>query len=317
VLSGHSDVVPVLGQNWSSDPFALTEKDGRLYGRGTCDMKGFLACAIAMASQYASLPPSRPLHIALTYDEETGCLGGQQLMADLAAENIKPSVCIIGEPTSMQVIEGHKGCYEYTTRFKGLATHGSLTHQGVNAVEYAVRYISKLMELREELKNSSPEGAAFTPPYTTLQIGKIAGGVSRNTIAGDCEVEWEMRPVKTTDADHIKNSIAAYVETELLPEMRERAPDAVIELETIAEVVGLAPASESEAREICKALTGNDKTSVVSFGTEAGLFQQQGVSTVVCGPGSIEQAHKPDEFIEISEMNRCLNMLEGLKTKLI
>ncbi len=316
VLSGHSDVVPVTGQEWTSEPFALDRREGRLFGRGTCDMKGFIACILATASDFAASGISRPIHVALTYDEETGCLGGQQLVRDLAEAGIRPSACIIGEPTSMRVIEGHKGCYEYTTRFTGLATHGSLTHQGVNAIEYAVRYIAKLMELREELKNSSPEGAAFTPPYTTLQIGQILGGVSRNTIAGDCQVNWEMRPVKTADADYVKRSIGEYVENELLPEMRERAPDAAIELETIAEVVGLAPASLSEAREICLALTGQSETDVVSFGTEAGLFQQMGVSTVVCGPGSIEQAHKPDEYIEISEMNRCLAMLDGLRTEL-
>jgi len=317
VLSGHSDVVPVSGQKWSNDPFAMVEKDDRLYGRGTCDMKGFIACAMAMAGEYAGLELKRPLHIALTYDEETGCLGGQQLVNDLREAGIQPSVCVIGEPTSLRVIEGHKGCYEYTTRFTGLATHGSLTHQGVNAIEYAARYITRLMEIREGLKNSPPEGRGFEPPYTTLQIGQISGGVSRNTIAGDCTVEWEMRPVKISDADHVKADISAYVENTLLPEMRERAPDARIDLETIAEVVGLMPASESEARDICAELTGSRDTGLVSFGTEAGLYQEMGVSTVVCGPGSIEQAHKPDEYIEVSELTLCLEMLDGLKRKLV
>lgn len=312
ILSGHSDVVPVEGQEWSSSPYALEERNARLYGRGTCDMKGFIAACMAMAKEFAQKPLKRPVHIALTYDEEIGCFGGQQLVKDLDRENIRPSVCIVGEPTEMKVIEGHKGCYEYTTRFKGLATHGSLTHQGVNAIEYAALYIARLMNIREELKNTSPEGAPFTPPYTTLQIGKIHGGVSRNTIAGDCTVEWEMRPVKTDDADHVKSSINAYVETELLPAMRERCPEASIQLETIAEVVGLLPTTLSEARDICTALTGKEETGVVSFGTEAGLYQNFGMSTVVCGPGSIEQAHKPDEYIEISELNQCLNMLEKL-----
>ena len=316
MLSGHSDVVPVTGQNWASEPFAMDRRGERLYGRGTCDMKGFIAAAIAMASDFATLPLKRPVHIALTYDEETGCLGGQQLVRDMAAEGIRPAVCIVGEPTSMRIIEGHKGCYEYTTRFTGLAAHGSLTHQGVNAIEYAARYISRLMDIRGELKNSTPAGQRFEPPYTTLQIGRIEGGVSRNTIAGDCAVEWEMRPVQTEDADHVKTEINRYVEEELLPSMRERAPEAAIETEVIGEVAGLAPASESEARDICTALTGSTETDVVSFGTEAGLYQEMGMSTVVCGPGSIEQAHKPDEYIEIAELGRCLNMLEGLKAKL-
>lgn len=316
VLSGHSDVVPVTGQDWASDPFKLRAEKGKLFGRGACDMKGFIAACMVMARDYADLPLTRPISIALTFDEETGCFGGRQLVEDFAAANIKPAICIVGEPTQMRVIEGHKGCYEYTTRFKGLATHGSLTHQGVNAVEYAALYITRLMELREELKNASPEGAAFEPPYTTLQIGKISGGVSRNTIAGECSVEWEMRPVKITDADHIKSGIAAYVGTELLPQMRERLPEAEITLETIAEVAGLSPASASEAREICKSLTGNENTDVVSFGTEAGIFQQYGMSSVVCGPGSIQQAHKPDEYIETNELSKCLQMLDGLKGQL-
>ncbi len=170
---GHSDVVPVEGQDWTGDPYELREENGRFYGRGTCDMKGFIAAAMAMAGDFARQPLKRPVHIAITYEEETGCFGGQQLVADLTSENIRPSVCIVGEPTAMKVIEGHKGCYEYTTRFEGLATHGSLTHQGVNAIEYAALYITRLMDIREELKNSSPEGAPFMPPYTTLQIGKI------------------------------------------------------------------------------------------------------------------------------------------------
>ncbi|MCO5133586.1 MAG: acetylornithine deacetylase [Phyllobacteriaceae bacterium] len=316
MLSGHSDVVPVTGQSWTSDPFAMDRRDGRLYGRGTCDMKGFIAAAIAMASDFATLPLARPVHIALTYDEETGCLGGRQLVRDMAAEGIRPAVCIVGEPTSMRIIEGHKGCYEYTTRFTGLAAHGSLTHQGVNAIEYAARYITRLMDIREQLKNSTPAGQRFEPPYTTLQIGRIEGGVSRNTIAGDCAVEWEMRPVQTEDANHVKAEINRYVEEELLPQMRQRAPEAAIETEVIGEVTGLEPASESEARDICAALTGSAQTDVVSFGTEAGLYQEMGTSTVVCGPGSIEQAHKPDEYIEIAELGRCLNMLEGLKARL-
>ncbi len=316
MLSGHSDVVPVTGQEWTYDPFQMIEEGGRLYGRGTCDMKGFLAAAMAMASDFAALPVTRPLHIALTYDEETGCMGGLQLAADMIAEDIRPSVCIVGEPTRMQVIEGHKGCYEYTTRFRGFATHGSLTHLGVNAVEYAARYICRLMDIREHLKNASPEGQRFEPPYTTLQIGQVYGGVSRNTIAGECSVEWEMRPIKISDADHVKASIQRYVEEELLPEMRERHPDAAIDLETVGEVVGLTPATESEARHICTSLTGSEETGVVSFGTEAGIYANHGISTVVCGPGSIEQAHKPDEFIELSELGRCLHMLDALKSKL-
>lgn len=312
VLSGHSDVVPVTGQHWTSDPFAMRVEDGRLYGRGSCDMKGFIACVLAMAPAFGAASLARPLHVALTHDEETGCMGGRRLVEDLGKAGIHPSVSIIGEPTSMRIIEGHKGCYEYTTRFRGLAAHGSLTHKGVNAIEYAARYITRLMELREELANPQPSALRFDPPVTTLQVGRIEGGVSRNTIAPDCSVEWEMRPVRTEDAEFIKMQIARYAEEELLPQMRERFADAAIETEVIGEIAGLVPTSENEARDICAALTGSRESDVVSFGTEAGLFQERGISTVVCGPGSIEQAHKPDEFIEIAELGRCLTMLEKL-----
>lgn len=275
-------------------------------------MKGFIAASMVMASEIARDDITRPLSVAVTFDEETGCFGGQKLIRDLERDGLKPSVCIVGEPTEMRIIEGHKGCYEYTTKFRGLATHGSLTHQGVNAIEYATRYIAHLMEIREELKNSTPEAIRFDPPYTTLQIGQISGGTSRNTIAGDCQVEWEMRPVRSEDAEFVKSQITDFVSDKLLPEMQERYPDASIEQETIAEVIGLEPATDSEAREICQSLTGNTETDFVSFGTEAGLYQQYGVSTVVCGPGSIEQAHKPDEYIEKSELVHCLSMLEKL-----
>lgn len=317
VLSGHGDVVPVKGQNWSSDPFILTQKGNRLYGRGTCDMKGFIAAAMTFGKSIKNQPLNRPLSIAITYDEETGCFGAQQLVEDLTKAAIKPSVCIIGEPTNLGVIEGHKGCYEYATHFKGLASHGSLPDQGVNAIEYAALYIAKLMELREQLKNSPPEGIGFNPPYTTLQIGQISGGVSRNTIAGDCTVDWEMRPVKIEDADFIKTSIDEYVSTSLLPSMREGDPKADINTQTIAEVIGLRPTSKSEAKEICMSLTGSQEAGLVSFGTEAGLYQQIDISTVVCGPGSIEQAHKPDEYIEIEQLDQCLKMLENLKSVLL
>ncbi|MGQ2907588.1 MAG: acetylornithine deacetylase [Aliihoeflea sp.] len=316
VLSGHSDVVPVEGQDWSSDPFTLTERDGKLYGRGTCDMKGFIAASLAMAPRFAAARLRRPLHFAFTYDEEVGCLGGQALVAELAKADIKPSVAIVGEPTLMGVIEGHKGCYEYTTEFTGMDGHGSQPDKGVNAIEYAVRYIMRLLELGEELKLRAPAGSRFSPPWTTVQVGKMAGGNARNTIAGQCSVEWEMRPVHTDDSDHVKAELAAYVDDVLRPAMRKVCAHADIVTHVVGEVQGLLPVSQSEARDIVFELTGAHEAELVSFGTEAGLFQSMGMSAVICGPGSIAQAHKPDEFVEIAQLDACLGMLERLQQQL-
>jgi acetylornithine deacetylase len=317
VLSGHSDVVPVAGQDWSSDPFEMVERDGKLFGRGACDMKGFLAATLALAPDYAALELKRPVHFAFTYDEEVGCLGGKALVAELQSMGLRPAAAIIGEPTSMRVIEGHKGCYEYTTEFSGLEGHGSLPHLGVNAVEYAVRYISRLMDLREELKNSTPKASRFVPPYSTIQVGRINGGVAHNVIAGDCSVDWEFRPVQKSDSDYVEQQTRKIVEDELLPAMQAIHVGANITTRMVGGVEGLELAAESEARATVMELTGSTQTDVVSFGTEAGLFQDAGISAVICGPGSIEQAHKADEFVSLEQLQACILMLDGLKSKLV
>ena len=316
ILSGHSDVVPVEGQDWTSDPFAMRQDDGRLYGRGACDMKGFIAAALVMAPRYAELDLRRPVHFSVTYDEEVGCLGARQLVDDLKRLDIRPSVVIVGEPTELRVIEGHKGCYEYTTSFTGTQGHGSAPDLGVNAVEYAVRYVTRLLELREELKPRAPADSRFDPPWTTLQVGRIAGGIAHNVIAGHCSVDWEMRPIQRADADFVKSGIADYCEAVLLPAMRAVAPEAAIETQIIGEVQGLVPMTENQARDLVAELTGANGSDVVAFGTEAGLFQELGMSVVVCGPGSIEQAHKADEYIDIDQLRACLDMLSGLTGKL-
>ncbi|XHB99096.1 acetylornithine deacetylase [Nitratireductor sp. ac15] len=315
VLSGHSDVVPVEGQEWTSDPFAMREADGRLYGRGTCDMKGFIACTLAMAPNFAELDLKRPLHFAFTYDEEVGCFGARALVEELERTELRPSVAIIGEPTMMRIIEGHKGCFEYTTEFRGLAGHASSPERGVNAVEYAVRYISRLMALAEELKTRAPKGNRFDPPWTTLQVGTISGGAARNVIADHCSVEWEMRPVRNEDADFVKDRIRTFVESELKPAMQAVFEGSDIVTHVIGEVDGLEPVTESEARQIVSELTGLTEAEVVAFGTEAGLFQKAGISSVICGPGSIEQAHKADEFVSLEQLDECLGMLERLGRK--
>jgi acetylornithine deacetylase len=316
VLSGHTDVVPVDGQRWDSDPFKPEVRDSRLYGRGTCDMKGFIACCLAIAPQFAGRELRRPLHFAFTYDEEVGCFGARALVEELAKADIRPAVAIIGEPTSMRIIEAHKGCFEYTTEFRGLEGHGSAPDKGVNAVEYAVRYVSRLMELAEKLKGRAPATNRFQPPWTTVNIGSIKGGVAHNVIASQCAVEWEMRPVQADDADFVKADIGDYVENVLRPAMQAVDPHADIVTHTIGEVRGLEPVSESEARDIVFELTGQHEAEAVAFGTEAGIFQSTGISSVICGPGSIEQAHKADEFVPLDQLQACLNMLERLEEKL-
>ena len=316
LLSGHTDVVPVTDQDWTTDPFALTEAEGLLYGRGTCDMKGFIAAAMALAESVDPAALKRPLHFAFTHDEETGCLGASHLVKDLEARGIVPDIAIIGEPTEMKIIEGHKGCYEYTTRFTGLEGHGSAPDLGVNAAEYAVRYVSRLMSLREGLVARMPAGSRFEPPYTTINIGRISGGVAHNVIVGKAEVDWEMRPVQVSDADFVKAEIGRYCEEELLPAMRRVHPSASISTTAIGEVAGLEPMEHNAARELVAELTGANSAETVPFGTEAGLFQALGSHVVVCGPGSIRQAHKPDEFLSRDQLALCCDMLAKLGERL-
>lgn len=316
ILSGHTDVVPVEGQDWSTDPFVATRIDDRIQGRGSCDMKGFISCALAAAPSFAASNLARPLHIALTYDEEIGCFGAQVMLRALADSGRRPATCIIGEPTDMKVIEGHKGCFEYTTRFRGLEGHGSEPDKGVNAIEYAGRYLNRMLDLGEEMKKRAPAGSPFSPPWTTISTGMIRGGIARNVIPGSCDLEWEFRPVNQADADHVRDDLRAFAADELLPAMRAVYPYASIELETVAEVGGLEPMPGSEAVELARTLTGGNAVDLVSFGTEAGLFQQMDIPTVVCGPGSIEQAHKPDEYVTLSQLDACLRMIENLRVRL-
>lgn len=316
VLSGHSDVVPVTDQEWTTDPFKMTERDGRLYGRGACDMKGFIAATIAMAPTFADAVRERPLHFAFTYDEEVGCIGAGHLAQSFIEMGIKPSIAIIGEPTNMRIIEGHKGCYEYATRFQGLEGHGSAPDLGVNAVEYAVRYVAYLLDLKEQLRSMAPADSPFEPPWTTVNIGALNGGNARNVIAPKALVDWEIRPVQQADADFVKSCLHAYCNEELLPQMKAVYPDASIETEVVGEVEGLIPTLENEARQIVSELTGANDTGVVPFGTEAGIFQKLGMDVVVCGPGSIEQAHKADEYVALDQLDQCLKMLDRLAAKL-
>ena len=312
ILSGHTDVVPV-SKSWSTDPFKATIKGDKLFGRGSCDMKGFIACTLAYAPIYAKENLNRDIHFSFTFDEETACQGAPLLIKELKNRGINDGICIVGEPTNMKIIDAHKGCYEYTTYFEGLAGHGSAPEKGVNAVEYATRYISKLMDLREILKSKVPKNSVFDPPYTTIGIGGISGGIARNVIADKCRVDWEMRPVIKEDGKFVNSEMDQFVNKELLPEMKKVFPKSSIKKEIIGEIIGFNRVEKSEACEFISNLTGDNSREVVSFGTEAGLFQEIGISTVVCGPGSIEQAHIVDEFITLDQIKKCLILLESIK----
>ena len=313
ILSGHTDVVPV-SKGWSTDPFVAEIKEDKLYGRGSCDMKGFLACSLAFAEIFSKSNLSRDIHFSLTFDEETACIGAPLLIEELKKRKITNGICIVGEPTKMRIIDSHKACYEYTTFFEGLAGHSSKPDEGVNAAEYASKYVNKLMSLRNELRNREPKNSIFTPPYSTLSIGGIFGGIAHNVIADKCHVNWETRPINKEDGVYLNNEIDKYA-NELLTEMKKKYPNASIKKKIIGEIIGFKRVTNSKACEFVSSITGDNEREVVSFGTEAGLFQEIGISTVVCGPGSIEQAHKIDEFIELSEIKECLSFLEGVKNK--
>ena len=316
ILSGHTDVVPASAKEWSSNPFVATQKNNKVYGRGSTDMKGFIACSLALAPYFASQNLKKPIHFSFTYDEETACQGAPIMIEELKKRNLNCSVCIVGEPTNMKAVQAHKGCYEYSTHFTGLAGHGSAPDKGVNAVEYATRFANKLMELREELKKREPKNSVFTPPYTTLGIGRIKGGLARNVIADQCVVDWELRPVVPEDGEFVNKNMDAFVKDILLPKMKKVYPKADIKKEIIGEIIGFNKVEESEAINLVCNLTGDNSREVVSFGTEAGLFQEIGISTVVCGPGSIEQAHTIDEYVSFDQLKRCLKMLIDLKDQM-
>ncbi len=316
ILSGHTDVVPV-SKGWSADPFIATIKNDKLYGRGSCDMKGFIACVLAYAPVFSNSNLDRDIHFSFTFDEETACLGAPILINELKKKGINNGICIIGEPTNMKIIDAHKGCYEYTTYFEGLAGHSSQPQKGVSAVEYASKYVNKLIELRDRLKERQPKDSIFDPPYSTLQIGGIFGGIAHNVIADKCYVNWETRPVIKEDGIFLNSEIDKYANEILLPEMKKVFSNSSIKKKIIGEVTGFDRDKDSKACEFVSNITGDNSREVVSFGTEAGLFQEIGISTVVCGPGSIQQAHKIDEFIELNELKKCLKFLEGVKNKSI
>jgi len=312
VLSGHTDVVPAQELNWNSDPFKLTKKDNLLYGRGSCDMKGFIATTLAAAESLKNQKLNLPVHFSFTYDEEIGCFGARHLSKELKKYKYKPSMVIIGEPTEMEIIEAHKGDCEYTTCFYGIEGHASKPEKGVSAIQYGSLFTNKLFELEDELKKRAPSDSPFDPPWTTIQAGKIEGGVAHNVIAGKCSIDWEMRPVNNEDKDFVKKNLSTYCDNNLLPEMQSKFSKAKIETNIVGEIPGLIPKKDNQARVIMQELLQSNSTGVISFGTEAGIFQEMEMDVVVCGPGSIDQAHKANEFVSLSELEKCLMNLLNL-----
>ncbi len=314
VLSGHSDVVPADEPDWTGSPFLAMRRDERIYGRGTADMKGFIACALAVATTRPRSELIRPIHVAITFDEEVGCRGVPHLLDDLSVAGLKPSAAIVGEPTEMQIVTAHKGCHEFTTSIIGLEGHGSAPDRAVNAVQYGARYVAKLMELGEALIDRAPPSSPFDPPYSTISVGVLRGGSARNVVAGECVLEWEMRPVNRADADLVRSEMAAF-EQELIDEMRTVSSNSSLSTVTEGAVDGL-HTEDSSAVRLVGDLLGSRQTGTVAFGTEAGLFQEAGIPAVVCGPGSIDVAHRPDEYIAITQLEHCLEMMSDLRTRL-
>jgi acetylornithine deacetylase len=310
MLSGHSDVVPVDGQRWSVPPFALTERDGKLYGRGTADMKGFIACMLAAVPHFLAQPLNQPLHLAISYDEEVGCLGVRTLLDALAQRPEKPAICLIGEPTELQPVLGHKGKLGVRCEVKGAACHSAYAPQGVNAIEYAAKLIQRLTAMGERLAKN--QDSRFDPPFTTVQTGIISGGRALNIVPAECAFDFEVRTLPQDDAQAIADELDAYAQAELVPRMQAIAADSAIRFYPISGYPGLLTAAESAAAQLIAHLTQSNDFSTVAFGTEGGLFHQAGIPSVICGPGSMAQGHKPDEFISIAQLDACDAMLQRL-----
>lgn len=304
VLSGHTDVVPVEGQAWDSDPFKASIRDGRIYARGAADMKSFIAVALALTPRFLAANMDSALHFALSYDEEVGCIGVRSLIADLAEIGLKPAGCIVGEPTMMQPIIAHKGMDRFRCCVRGREAHSSYTTLGVNAIEYAARIIVYIRQMADRMAQLETRDHSFTVPYTTLQTGTIHGGLSPNIVPKDCEFHFEARTTPGVRTETLYQEIQEFAAT-LLPEMRRVDPNSVIDFEWLHSAPGLSMQEHDTLVQLAAALARNKPNGAVSYGTEAGLFQQAGIPTVVCGPGSIEQAHRPNEYIELEQIAQC------------
>jgi acetylornithine deacetylase len=312
ILSGHTDVVPVDGQTWSSDPFRLTARDGRLYGRGATDMKGFVACCLAAVPDMLAHDLKQPIHLALSYDEEVGCIGVRDIIARLRDAPVKPLACFVGEPTGMQVVIGHKAKHSAVATVRGRTCHSSLAPLGVNAVEYAARLIVKVRDIADRLAREGARDPLYDVPHSTGHTGVVQGGTALNIVPDLCTFQYEFRTIAADDLDVLAEEVATYARDVLEPQMKAVAPEAGIELRVRSSFPGLDTHPTSDIVGLSKAFAGRNDIAKVAFGTEAGGFAADGIPSVVVGPGSIDQAHKADEFIAVTELEKCGAFLDRL-----
>jgi len=311
ILSGHTDTVPWDGQDWSVDPLSGAVRDGRLYGRGAADMKGFIAMAVAHAEAFLASPAPFAIHLAFTYEEEVGCFGVRELIADMKEAGIRPLACIVGEPTDMVPAIAHKGVYRYRCCVRGKEAHSSLTPQSVNAIEMAARVVGRVRDLADAFEREEPRYEGFDVPFSTASVGQFHGGIADNVVPRDAEFRYEFRDLPTADARAMQAQVEAYARS-LEPAMQEVAPGTGIRFETICEVPSFLGSAEDDVTKLAQRLAGEARTTLVGFGTEAGIFKGAGIRTVVCGPGSIVQAHQPDEYVTLEQLARCQAFMEGL-----
>ena len=311
ILSGHTDTVPWDGQAWTRDPLSATVADGRLYGRGAADMKSFIAIALAHAQTLANSPAPFAVHLALSYDEEVGCFGVRELIADLREAGVKPLACIIGEPTSMVPAIAHKGVYRYKCCVRGKEAHSSLTPQSVNAIEMAARLVGKVRDMAEGFERDEPRYDGFDVPFSTASVGQFHGGIADNVVPRDAEFRYEFRDLPTADARAMQQQVLDHART-LEPAMQRVAPQAGFSFETICEIPSFLGSADDAVTRLAQRLSHEPRTTLVAFGTEAGLFKGAGIPTVVCGPGSIQQAHQPDEYVSLDQLARCEAFILGL-----
>ena len=312
VLSGHTDVVPVDGQAWTFEPFSLSEANGKLYGRGTADMKGYLASVLAAVPMFLSSPLKRPVHLAFSYDEEVGCLGVRGLLEVLPQRIPAPALCLIGEPTELKPVLGHKGKLAMRCHVRGAACHSAYAPYGVNAIEQAARLIGRLGDIGATLARPTLHDKRFDPAFSTVQVGVIQGGTALNIVPADCRFDFEIRALPDFAPQVVVDELQDYAEQTLLPAMQAVDTDTAIRFEKISAYPGLATPVDSAAARLIAQLCGSDEFSTVAFGTEGGLFDQAGIPSVVCGPGSMDQGHKPDEFVSVVQMAACDRLMDRL-----
>ena len=312
VLSGHTDVVPVDGQAWSTDPFELVEKDGRLYGRGTADMKSFVAVALALAPEFARRGLETPIHFAFSYDEEVGCIGVGRLINDLARAGIKPKSCIVGEPTLMRPVIAHKGKKGFRCTVRGLACHSAYAPRGVNAVEAAAEAVAYLKSMARRHRDKGPFDRGFDVAHTTVHTGVMRGGTALNIVPHECTFDFEFRHLPGDNPDALLAEFRNHVEKSIAPEMRAIDADCGFTIEPLSVLPALDNGSEVEVVGLAQELSGNNDIGKVSFGTEGSQFQRAGIPAVVCSPGSIEQAHKPDEYVAVEQVLKCEEFIRRL-----